>query len=100
VALTEEWLIYAKARLFDPTPTPEDLSQPIELPGAGIYDAEQMLVRLRRLEGQELVREYGEWLRDLPGMTAAMVRCSRERERAERRALCQYLRATDPQEAA
>jgi hypothetical protein len=87
VNMTEDLLTTLKAALFDPTlPQPDTFE---------IYDVEQMLARLRRLDGAELVTDYRWWVEHYPGMTAASVRAARERERTERRILLEYLRATN-----
>ncbi|HEV3330548.1 MAG TPA: hypothetical protein VG096_06185 [Bryobacteraceae bacterium] len=92
VRLQEESLVLLKARLFDPVPPiPEDLSEPVELVGAGIYQAERALAWLRRLQGKDLVAEYRWWLGDHPGWTFALLRAGHEMEAAERRALRAYL---------
>ena len=93
IAMAEEWLVNAKARLFDPTPIPEDLSRPVQLPGAGIYDAEQMLSRLRLMDGAALVEEYSWWLSNHPGFAWAMVKSARQQEQTHRAATLKYMEA-------
>lgn len=96
VEMTEEWLTLAKSRLFDPLPPPpEDLSEPAVLRGAGIYDAEQMLTRLRAAEGADLVGTYRSWCESHPGITAGMVRAARAQERAAERVLRAYMRQSE-----
>jgi hypothetical protein len=82
VALGEEALIELKAALFDPiAPQPE--------PGE-IYRLTQQVARWQRMEGAELVAEYGWWREHSPDLTAGLVHAARLRERAEVRALLEY----------
>jgi hypothetical protein len=82
--LTDELLDSLKAALFDPTlPWPEV---------GEIYHVEQLLSRLQRLDGGELVEEYTWWATRYPNTTAGLVRTARAREQAKRRALMAFLR--------
>jgi hypothetical protein len=87
INLTEDLLTTLKAALFDSTVAPPGANQ--------IYDIEQMLSRLRRIDGAELVTEYRDWRDRYPGMTAAMVRAAKEKERAEEKMLRAFLRQND-----
>jgi hypothetical protein len=91
INMSEDLLSLLKARLFDPTPDPEDLSQPVELNGREIFDVEQMLSRLRRLDGCELTQEFTWWMEHHPGMTTGMIHAAQNLEAAEGRALRAYL---------
>jgi hypothetical protein len=88
VNMTEDVLVTLKAALFDPA-----LDQPDTFE---IYNAEQLLSRLRRIDGEELVLEYRRWLESCPGMAAAMARAMKERERLEERTLLELLRQSEP----
>jgi hypothetical protein len=88
LCLTEELLDSLKAALFDPM---------LPLPEIGeIAQVESLLASLRRKEGAALVAEYRWWFERYPGMTAGLVRAAKHREKAERRALLEYLRQTEP----
>lgn len=100
VNMAENCLAVLKGRLFDPTPEPEDLSEPVQLPGDGIFEVEQTLSRIRALDGAALIEEYRWWFERYPGMTGAMVRAAKARERAERRAVLTYLRLSKSQKDA
>jgi hypothetical protein len=91
VSMTEDILDSLKAALFDPTLPRPDVGE--------IFRVESLLASLRRKDGAELIAEYHWWLERHPGMTAALVRAAKQRERAERRALSAFLRlAEDPRQ--
>jgi hypothetical protein len=87
INMSEDLLTTLKAALFDPT-----LLQPAT---NEIYNIENMLSRLRRLDSTDLVAEYHDWRDRFPGITAALVRAAKDRERTERRVLLAYLRTTN-----
>lgn len=92
VNMADDLLNGLKAALFDPTQ---------EQPETGeIYRLENMLARLRRLDGAALVAEFQWWRGRYPGMTAGMIRAAKSREQAERRALLAYLRIPPGRRAA
>lgn len=66
----------------------------------GIRNTTNLLTRLRRIDGPELVTEFQSWMKSHPGLTSAMVQSSRTREAAERSALVSYLAASDRQRRA
>jgi hypothetical protein len=67
---------------------------------AGIRNTTNLLSRLQRIDGAELVSELHSWMESHPGLTSAMVQSSRTREAAERSALVAYLAASDRQRRA
>lgn len=67
---------------------------------AGIRDTTNLLSRLLRIDGAELVAEFQSWMKSHPGLTGAMVQSSRTREAAERSAPVSYLAASDRQRRA
>ena len=84
VKLVDELLDSLKAALFDPT---------LPWPKLGeIYHVEQLLSRLQRLGGGELVATYLDWATAYPATTAGLVNIARAREKAERRALKEFIR--------
>lgn len=91
VCMAEELLASIKVALFDAT---------VPQPAIGeVGDVESLLSALRRADGVALVSEFRWWLERYPGMTAALVRQARHRERVARRALLAYLRQSEPAEA-
>jgi hypothetical protein len=66
----------------------------------GIRNTTNLLSKLRRIDGRELVTEFQSWMESHPGLTAGMIRAERAREQAEWRALSTYLRLTDSQRRA
>ena len=82
--LADELLDVLKAALFDPTQPQPELGE--------IFQVEQLLSRLRRLENNDLVNEYTWWATRYPNTTAGLVRTARAREQAKRRALMAFLR--------
>jgi hypothetical protein len=92
VALSEQVLEGLKAALTDPKlPRPEI--------GEIAYWTTQ-LTSWRRLDGAALVAEYLWWAEHQPRLTGGMIFDSTMRETTERRALCAFLRMTDPADAA
>jgi hypothetical protein len=86
VALTEELLDSLKLALFD-------MTQP--QPGVDeIFEVENMLASLRRMDGAVLVEEYQRWRKQRPGLTAGLVRVAQQREREQQRALEVYVHWT------
>ena len=88
VALTEELLDTLKTALFDPMLPQPEIGE--------IFHVENLLASLRRKDGAALVAEYRWWLECYPGITAGLVRSAKQRERAARRAVLEYLRNTGP----
>jgi hypothetical protein len=86
--MAEALLATLKAALLDPK-----LPQPNTFE---IYDVEQMLSRLRRIDDEELVTEYRQWLEHRPGLTAAMTCAVKELERTEELALLAFIRLSEP----
>jgi hypothetical protein len=84
INMAEDLLVTLKAALFDPKLPPPGTFE--------IFDVEQMLARLRRIDDAELVAEHRWWQEYYPGMTAAMVRAVKARERTEERVLRGFLR--------
>jgi hypothetical protein len=71
IRIADDLLHELKSRLFEPTPAPADLSEPIHIDGAEINRLEHMLARFKRIENAALVDDYGWWRTNHPGMTAA-----------------------------
>jgi hypothetical protein len=88
VNMSEDLLVTLKAALFDPT-----LPQPAS---NQIYDIEQMLSRLRRIDGTELVTEYHWWQERYPGMTNAMIRAVKAQDHAAGKMLRAFLGQGEP----
>jgi hypothetical protein len=92
IAMSEEVLAVMKAVFF---------SGPSErINFDGLRDVTRLLSRLQRMDGPELVAEYGWWTEHHPGLTALMVRAAMAREASDRRALLAYLRLSDPRRRA
>ena len=87
VNMVEDLLYELKSFLFDPMALEPEVGE--------IYDVERLLTRLRRIDGAQLVEEYGWWAEHYPGTTAYMIRAIQEREQVEIRALCRYLDLPD-----
>ncbi|HWQ57123.1 MAG TPA: hypothetical protein VN442_25780 [Bryobacteraceae bacterium] len=92
VLLVEETLDGLKAALFAPD---TEMPDPRE-----IQHLEGTLLRLRRLDGAPLVKEYRDWCILRPAFTETLVRFAEKRERAEREALLAYFAVTDPEVSA
>jgi hypothetical protein len=90
VALSEELLSLLKSQFFDPTAE----NRPS---GSELQDLTGELARLERMGDAALIEEYRSARYQNPHSTGLMVRVARDREKAERRALEAYLRATDPE---
>lgn len=89
INMSEELLTGLKAGLVDPAlPQPDTFE---------IYHVENMLSRLRRIDGAELVADFRSWRDQYPGITAALVRAAKDRERTERQVLLAYLKPTNPE---
>jgi hypothetical protein len=87
VALAEDLLEVLKIRLFDPTADGR--------PEVGeLQHLTKLQARWQRLEGADLVGEYGWWAEHHPKITAVMVHVSQTRAEAERRAVEIYLKMT------
>jgi hypothetical protein len=92
VSMAQELLDSLKAGLVDPT---------LPQPGIGeLGNLTALLWRLRRIDGAALLAEYAWWRERYPGMTALMIRAAKACGQADRRALMEYLRLTDPQRCA
>jgi hypothetical protein len=87
ISMAEELSGMLKAGLVDRT---------LPQPRIGeIGDIDAMLRGIQRTDGAALVAEFDWWREHYPGMTAAMVRAAKTRERSERRAVETYLRLSD-----
>lgn len=92
VSLGEETLVELKAALFDPSMPAPAVNE--------IADMTGQVALWRRLDGTALVKEYHWWLEHHPGITGALVRWAKQRERIERRALRAYTKHTEAKETA
>jgi hypothetical protein len=88
VMLTQETLDRLKGALFD-----SDLPWP-EI--NEIYNIEQLLKRLVKSDGIELIEEFEWWKDKYPGITEALVKQAQKRERIEVLALQQFIREMGP----
>jgi hypothetical protein len=61
----------------------------------GIRNMTNLLMRLGRIDGPELVTEFQSWMKSHPGLTSGMVRAAKASGQAERGALMTYLGMTD-----
>jgi hypothetical protein len=92
INLAGDLLATLKAALFDRTLPQPEIGE--------LRRLEALLASLQRSDGAALNKQYRWWRQNYPGMTAAMIRAARARERAECRALLAYLGLTDPRRRA
>ena len=86
VALTEELLEKLKLQLF---------ARSSEIRPLEIFSFTQLLARLRRLDGDELIGEFLRWRRNEAKLTRGMVAAGEKFEGLERRALHKYIAAQE-----
>jgi hypothetical protein len=82
VQMVEEGLDQMKAALFSPDEPQPDTDE--------IFRLTQQLARWNRVDDTALVEEYRSQRSRAPGLTSALVRAGREREKSDALALCRY----------